>query len=283
MALPLHATTAERIWHTIFLTLCGLIFLFLIFPILVIIPLSFNAEPYFTFTQEMLSFDPNGYSTRWYESFFSDANWQKAVQNSIIIAIFSTIISTFLGTLAALGLSQKEFPFKTTIMGILISPMVVPLIISAAGMFFFYARINLLGTHLGVILAHAALATPFVVITVTATLSGFDHSLTRAAANLGSSPTNTFFKITIPLITPGIISGALFAFITSFDEVIVVLFIGSVHQRTIPWAMFSGIREEISPTILAVATLLICFSIVLLIVVELLRRRNERLRGISTY
>jgi len=283
MALPLHASTAERIWHTIFLTLCGLIFLFLIFPILVIIPLSFNAEPYFTFTQEMLSFDPGGYSTRWYESFFSDANWQKAVQNSIIIAIFSTIISTFLGTLAALGLSQKEFPFKTTIMGILISPMVVPLIISAAGMFFFYARINLLGTHLGVILAHAALATPFVVITVTATLTGFDHSLTRAAANLGSSPANTFFKITIPLITPGVISGALFAFITSFDEVIVVLFIGSVHQRTIPWAMFSGIREEISPTILAVATLLICFSIVLLIVVELLRRRNERLRGISAY
>ncbi|HIQ07146.1 MAG TPA: ABC transporter permease [Thiotrichaceae bacterium] len=283
MALPLHATTGERVWHYSFLTLCVLIFLFLIIPILIIIPLSFNAEPYFTFTPEMLSLDPEGYSTRWYAAFFNDEGWQRAVKNSIVIAIFATIISTFLGTLAALGLSQKEFPFKTTIMGILISPMVVPLIISAAGMFFFYARVNLLGTHLGVILAHAALATPFVVITVTATLTGFDHSLTRAASSLGSSATNTFFRITVPLITPGVISGALFAFITSFDEVVVILFVGSVHQRTIPWAMFSGIREEISPIILAVATLLICFSIVLLILVEAFRRRSERLRGITPY
>ncbi len=281
MALPLHATTGERVWHYTFLTICVLIFCFLIIPILVILPLSFNAQPYFTFTPEMLSLDPAGYSTKWYETFFNDSNWQAAVKNSLIIAVFSTIISVSLGTLAALGLSQKDFPFKTTIMGILISPMVVPLIISAAGMFFFYARVNLLGTHIGVILAHAALATPFVVIVVTATLTGFDHSLTRAAANLGSSPTNTFFKITVPLITPGVISGALFAFITSFDEVVVVLFLGSVNQRTIPWAMFSGIREEISPTILAVATLLITFSIILLIVVELLRRRGERLRGLS--
>lgn len=281
MALPLHATTGERIWHYTFLTICVLIFAFLIIPIIIIIPLSFNVQPYFSFTPEMLSLDPAGYSTKWYESFFNDSNWQAAVKNSLVIAVFATIISTFLGTLAALGLSQKDFPFKTTVMGILISPMIVPLIISAAGMFFFYAKINLLGTHLGVILAHAALATPFVVITVTATLTGFDHSLTRAAANLGSSPTNTFFRITVPLIIPGVISGALFAFITSFDEVVVVLFVGSVNQRTIPWAMFSGIREEISPTILAVATLLITFSIILLSMLELLRRRNERLRGLT--
>lgn len=283
MALPLHATIGERIWHYIFITICVAIFLFLIIPILVILPLSFNAEPYFTFTPEMLSFDPKGYSTRWYEVFFNDPGWQKAVKNSISIAISSTIISTFLGTLAALGLSQKDFPFKATVMGILISPMIVPLIISATGMYFFYAKLGLSGTYWGVVLAHAALATPFVVITVTATLTGFDHSLTRAASNLGSSPTNTFFKITVPLITPGVISGALFAFITSFDEVVVILFVGSVGQRTIPWAMFSGIREEISPTILAVATLLICFSILLLFMVELLRRRNERLRGITPH
>jgi putative spermidine/putrescine transport system permease protein len=281
MALPIHATTSERIWHYSFMTLCGLIFFFLIFPIIVMIPLSFNAEPYFTFTKEMLAFDPAGYSLRWYEDFFTNANWQQAVRNSIFIAIFSTLISTFLGTLAALGLSRAEFPFKTTIMGIMISPMVVPLIISAAGMFFFYAEMGIQGTHIGVILAHAALATPFVVITVTATLTGFDHSLTRAAASLGSSPTRTFFQITVPLITPGVISGALFAFITSFDEVVVVLFVGSVDQRTIPWAMFSGIREQISPTILAVATLLVMISIALLTTLELLRRRNERLRGMS--
>jgi putative spermidine/putrescine transport system permease protein len=281
MALPIHATTSERIWHYTFLTICGLVFFFLIFPIIVMVPLSFNAEPYFTFTKEMLAFDPDGYSLRWYEDFFTNASWQQAVRNSIFIAIFSTLISTFLGTLAALGLSRSDFPFKTTIMGILISPMVVPLIISAAGMFFFYSRIGLQGTHIGVILAHAALATPFVVITVTATLTGFDHSLTRAAANLGASPTRTFFQITVPLIIPGVISGGLFAFITSFDEVVVVLFVGSVDQRTIPWAMFSGIREQISPTILAVASLLVLISIILLFTLELLRRRNERLRGMS--
>ena len=281
MALPLHATPTERIWYYTFRVLCALIFVFLIFPILVMFPLSFNAEPYFTFTSEMLSFDPAGYSTKWYEQFFTSASWQAAVRNSVVIAIFSTLISTFLGTLAALGLSRSEFPFKTTVMGILISPMVVPLIISAAGMFFFYSRIGLQGSFLGVILAHAALASPFVVITVTATLVGFDHSLTRAAASLGASPTRTFFQITDPLITPGVISGALFAFITSFDEVVVVLFIGSVKQRTIPWAMFSGIREEISPTILAVACVLVTFSIILLTMIEMLRRRNERMRGMS--
>jgi putative spermidine/putrescine transport system permease protein len=182
-----------------------------------------------------------------------------------------------------LGLSRPDFPFKTTIMGLLISPMVVPLIISAAGMFFFYSRIGLQGTHIGVILAHAALSTPFVVIVVTATLTGFDHSLTRAAASLGSSPTNTFFKITVPLILPGVISGGLFAFITSFDEVVVVLFVGSYNQRTIPWQMFSGIREQISPTIMAVATILIMISVSLLVFLELMRRRTERLRGITPH
>jgi putative spermidine/putrescine transport system permease protein len=257
--------------------------LFLIFPILVILPLSFNQQPYFSFTREMLLLQPEAYTTKWYEEFFNSLNWRGAVKNSFIIAFFSTIISTFLGTLAALGLSRPDFPFKTTIMGLLISPMVVPLIISAAGMFFFYSRIGLQGTHVGVILAHAALATPFVVIVVTATLSGFDHSLTRAAASLGSSPAHSFFHVTVPLIMPGVISGALFAFITSFDEVVVVLFVGSYNQRTIPWQMFSGIREQISPTIMAVATILITMSVLLLIFLELMRRRNERLRGITPH
>ena len=172
-------------------------------------------------------------------------------------------------------------PYRAAITSLLISPMIVPLIISAAGMFFFYSRIGLQGTHLGVILAHAALGTPFVVITVTATLVGFDNSLIRASASLGASPTTTFFKVIVPLILPGVISGALFAFITSFDEVVVVLFVGSFNQRTIPWQMFSGIREHISPTILAVATILVIVSIGLLFAVELLRRRGERLRGVQ--
>jgi putative spermidine/putrescine transport system permease protein len=166
-------------------------------------------------------------------------------------------------------------------MGLLISPMIVPLIISAAGMYFFYSNIGLSQTYLGIILAHTALGTPFVVITVTATLVGFDHSLSRASANLGANPTTTFFKVIMPLILPGVISGALFAFITSFDEVVVVLFLAGFDQRTIPRQMWSGIREQISPTILAVATILVMISIALLATLELLRRRGEKMRGMS--
>ena len=280
-SLPPYLSTPERVWHYGFRILCGLIFFFLIFPLIVVVPLSFNALPFFTFTKEMLAFDPAGYSLKWYADFFTNLNWQGAVQNSLVIAFFATLLSTTLGTLAALGLSRPTMPGKTLIMSILISPMIVPLIISAAGMFFFYSRIGLQGTHIGVILAHAALGTPFVVITVTATLVGFDNSLIRAAASLGASPATTFFKVIVPLILPGVISGALFAFVTSFDEVVVVLFVGSFRQRTIPWQMFSGIREHISPTILAVATILVLVSIALLVSVELLRRRGERLRGVQ--
>jgi len=281
MALPVYTSWPERVWHYAYLAICALIFFFLIAPIVVVIPLSFNAVPFFTFTEAMLTLDPAGYSLKWYEDFFTNLNWQGAVKNSLIIAVFATLISTTLGTIAALGLSRPEMPHKSVIMGILISPMIVPLIISAAGMYFFYSKVGLASTHLGVILAHAALGTPFVVITVTATLVGFDHSLIRAAATLGASPQLTFFRVIVPLILPGVISGALFAFITSFDEVVVVLFVGSYEQRTIPWQMFSGIREQISPTILAVATLLVVVSILLLTSVELLRRRGERLRGIT--
>ena len=283
MALPAYTTPLEKLWHYTYLVICGLIFFFLIAPVVVVIPLSFNAVPFFTFTEAMLTFDPAGYSLKWYEDFFTNLNWQGAVKNSLVIAVFATLISTTLGTVAALGLSRPEMPYKSAIMGLLISPMIVPLIISAAGMYFFYSKVGLSSTHLGVILAHSALGTPFVVITVTATLVGFDHSLIRAAATLGASPQLTFFKIIVPLILPGVISGALFAFITSFDEVVVVLFVGSYEQRTIPWQMFSGIREQISPTILAVATLLVVFSILLLTSVELLRRRSERLRGVTPH
>jgi len=279
--LPSYLSLPERIWYYMFWLICFLVLFFLVFPLLVITPLSFNAVPFFTFTKEMLAFDPEGYSLVWYKEFFSSLNWQGAVKNSIIIAFFATIISTFLGTLAALGLSREHMPFRTLIMSLLISPMIVPLIISAAGMFFFYSRIGLQGTHLGVILAHSVLGTPFVVITVTATLTGFDNNLIRASQSLGASPTTTFFKVVVPLITPGVISGALFAFVTSFDEVVVVLFVGSYKQRTIPWQMFSGIREQISPTILAAATLLILITIALLTTLELLRRRTERIRGVS--
>ncbi len=281
MSMPAYFTLKDKIWYYAFRVICFSIFFFLLAPILIMIPLSFNAQPFFTFTREMLTLNPEGFSLRWYEDFLGSASWRRSIQNSFMIGAAATVIATSLGTLAALGLSRSEMPYKGLIMGLLISPMIVPLIISAAGMFFFFSSINIAGTYLGVILAHAALGVPFVVITVTATLVGFDHSLTRAAANLGASPTRTFFKITMPLILPGVISGALFAFITSFDEIVVVLFVAGVEQRTIPREMWSGIREDISPTILAVATILVLISIALLTVVELLRRRGERLRGLS--
>jgi putative spermidine/putrescine transport system permease protein len=314
MAVPTYASPLERIWYYAYLVICGLIFFFLIAPIVVIIPLSFNSEPYFTFTDRMLSFDPEGYSLRWYRSLltfgmqnpdatgwafwvdaWNNANWIKAAKNSIIIGVFSTLLATVLGTLAALGLSRPEMPFRRAIMAILISPMIVPLIITATGMFFFYSNPcellgvfglptncgRLAGTYLGVILAHATLGIPFVIITVTATLVGFDQSLNRAAASLGANPRTTFFRVTMPLILPGVISGALFAFVTSFDEVVAVLFIAGPEQQTIPRQMWNGIREQISPAILAVATLLVIFSIALLTTVELLRRRSERIRGVT--
>ena len=276
-----YLTPGQVLWHYAFRWICGAIFTFLITPILVVMPLSFNAQDFFTFTPEMLRFDPEGYSLKHYRDFFSNSDWQNAVSNSIKIAPMATLLSVSFGTLAAIGLSQPHVPFRRAIMAILISPMIVPLIISAAGMYFFYSRIGLQGTYLGVVLAHAALGIPFVIITVTATLVGFDNSLTRAAANMGANPVTTFFRVQMPLILPGVISGGLFAFITSFDEVVVVLFVGSAGQKTLPWQMFTGLREQISPTILAVATILVVISVCLLTVVEMLRRRSERLRGMS--
>ncbi len=300
MALPSYAGPGERIWYYSFRVVCGAIFLFLILPVLIVVPLSFNAEPYFTFTSGMLSFDADAFSLRWYADIFkngmsapndafswawisdswSNAQWVHSTKNSFFIAIWVTILATSLGTLAALGLSQSELPFRGALMGILISPMIVPLIITAAGMYFFYSDVGLAQTYIGVILAHTALGTPFVVITVTATMIGFDRSLIRAGANLGAQPHTVFFKVIMPLILPGVISGGLFAFITSFDEVVAVLFLSGFEQRTIPRQMWSGIREQISPTILAVATILVCISIVLLSTVEILRRRSEKMRGI---
>jgi len=279
--LPPYASPLQIAWYYGFRVICGLIFLFLILPILVILPLSFNASDFFTFTREMLAFDPAGYSLKHYNDFFTNIDWQTALTNSVRIAPMATLLSTGLGTLAAIGLSQSHVPFRGAIMAILISPMIVPLIISAAGMYFFYSRIGLQGTYWGVVLAHAALGTPFVIITVTATLVGFDKSLVRASANMGANPVTTFVKVQMPLILPGVISGGLFAFITSFDEVVVVLFIGSASQKTLPWQMFTGLREQISPTILAVATVLVTISVILLTTLELLRRRSERLRGLS--
>jgi len=301
MALPTYASPLERLWHLVYLVICALVLLFLIAPILIVIPLSFNAEPYFTFTERMLTFDPAGYSLRWYDTLlthgmqapegprdgawwadaWNNSAWIRAAKNSLIIGISATVVATVLGTVAALGLASPAMPFRRVIMAMLISPMVVPIIITATGLFFFYSQVGLANSYAGVILAHATLGIPFVIITVTATLVGFDYSLTRAAASLGASPAVAFRRVTMPLILPGVIAGALFAFVTSFDEVVVVLFIAAHDQQTIPRQMWNGIREQISPAILAVATILVIVSIGLLTTLELLRRRSERLRGVT--
>lgn len=326
--LPPYSTTLERVWQYAYLTICTFIFVFLIMPVIIILPLSFNVEPYFSFTEGMMSFDPAAYSTRWYQdivyngmqdptatdsSWWSDmwnnAQWIRATRNSFFIAILTTILATSLGTLAALGLSRPEMPYRSLITSLLISPMIVPLVITATGMFFFYSSpfsvlpdfmingmqwvidvlgfdwkitdFHLTGTFIGIILAHTTLGIPFVIITVTATLSGFDRSLIRASQNMGADGWTTFRRVIMPLILPGMISGALFAFITSLDEVVAVIFLADVDQRTIPRQMFSGIREQISPTILAVATILVIISIFLLATIEILRRRSEKLRGLA--
>ena len=254
---------------------CVFAFVFLLAPIVVIVPLSFNAEPYFTFTEGMLRLDPEAWSLRWYDSIVEDEAWGRALVNSLIIGAFATVLATVLGTLAALGLASPAMPGRALITAMLISPMITPIIIVAVGVFFFYSSLGLGQTHLGLILAHAALGAPFVVITVTATLSGFDRTLLRAGASLGAGPLRRFFRIQLPLIAPGVFSGGLFAFAASFDEVVVVLFLGGLEQRTIPRQMWAGIREQISPAILALAVFLIVFAVLALLTVEWLRSRSE--------
>ncbi len=269
MNLPAHATFGERIWYYAFRVIIGVIFFYLVFPLLSIIPLSFNSG-------ELLSYPLQGFSLRWYEDFFGSGRWGLAIKNSAIIGISSALLATILGTMAAVGINRADFPGKQIVVALLISPMMIPLVITALSLYLFYARLGLNSTYTGLILAHTILGIPFVLITVSATLQGFDYNLVRAGASLGASPLRVFFKIVLPNIAPGVFSGALFAFATSLDEVVVVMFVAGPTHRTIPRQMFSGIREHLSPTILAAATILIVFAALLMITLELLRKRNEK-------
>ena len=256
------------------LGICAAVLFFLVAPVLVVIPLSFNAEPYFTFTEGMLRLDPDAWSLRWYRNVVEEGRWLPALGKSVLIGVSATVIATTLGTLAALGLSSPAMPGRGLVMALLISPMVTPIIITAAGMSFFYSDLGLGQTYTALILAHAVLGAPFVVISVSASLSGYNHDLNRAAANLGANWWTSLRRVQLPLIAPGVFTGALFAFAASFDEVVVVLFIGGPDQRTIPREMWSGIREQISPEILAVATFLIVFAVLLMAAVNWLGNRD---------
>jgi putative spermidine/putrescine transport system permease protein len=245
----------------------GVVLAFLIAPVLAIIPLSFNAGSYF-------SYPMSGYSLRWYEKALLDPDWQRAFLNSLGIGAMATLVATILGTLAALGLSRPSFPWRSVIMPLLISPMIIPVVVVAVGFYLVFAPLGLTNSYAGVVLAHAALGTPFVVITVTASLLSFDRNLLRAAAGLGAAPWTAFRRVTLPLVSPGVATGAIFAFATSFDEVVVILFIGGPAQRTVPRQMWSGIREAIDPSILAIATLLTVFAIALFVTINWLWGRT---------
>lgn len=219
-----------------------------------------------------LSFPLPGLSLRWYHELLGSERWLSSLRNSVIVAFASTILATVLGTLAALGLQRAKFPGSSLVLALLISPMVVPLVIVAVGVYFFYAPFGLTGSLVGLTLAHTALASPFVVITVSATLQGFDTNLSRAAASLGAGPTLAFFRITLPLILPGVVSGALFAFVTSFDEVVVSLFVQSPQLQTLPVRMFTSITNEVDPTIAAASTVVLVVSTLVLGMAGLTRR-----------
>ena len=265
---PPYLSFAERAWFFVLRGANALTLLFLVLPILVIIPLSFSDSSF-------LSYPMPGFSMRWYQNLFESDEWMRAAKNSFIVAPLATLLATVLGTLAAVGLNKADFTGKGLLMAVLISPMVVPVVVVGVGVYFFFAQIGLSESYTGLILAHAALGAPFVLTTVSATLQGFNHNLVRASLSLGAGPLRTFFRITLPVIAPGLISGALFAFATSFDEVVITLFVAGPGQSTLPRQMFAGIRENISPTIAALATILIIFSTSLLLILEWLRGRNK--------
>ncbi len=245
-----------------------LVLAFLVLPIVVIVPLSFSDSTF-------LAYPIKGWSLRWYEEMWNAPEWARATRNSFIVAPAATLVATVLGTLAAMGLARNKFLGKDLIASLLISPMVVPIVVVGVSTYIYFAKLGLNDSYLGLVLVHAALGAPFVVTTVLATLQNFNHNLVKASLSLGASPLETFFRVTLPVIAPGVISGALFAFATSFDEVVVTLFLAGPEQVTLPRQMFTGIRENISPTIAAVATLLILFTTALMMTLEWLRGRRK--------
>jgi putative spermidine/putrescine transport system permease protein len=262
-----YARWPEKFWYIAQRILCYGILAYLVVPIAALVPLSFSADSFLVYPIEH-------WSLHWYKTLFGSDAWWRAIRNSFVIAPSATILATILGTSCALGLDRANFPGKRVLAAIILSPLVAPLVVVAVGMYLFYMKLHLAGTFTGLIIAHSLLGAPFVVTTVGAVLKGFNGTLVHASRSLGAGKFETFWRITLPLILPGVLSGALFAFATSFDEVVVTLFLAGPEQVTIPRQMFSGIRDSITPTIVALATILIVFSTTLLLVVERLRERG---------
>ncbi|MBW2059301.1 MAG: ABC transporter permease [Deltaproteobacteria bacterium] len=247
---------------------CGLVAFYLILPILVVFPMSFSSA-------EFLTFPPPGFSLKWFLRYFGDPSWIGPTIVSLQVAAMAMILSTVLGTLAAMALVRARIAGRAIIHTFILFPMIIPVIIISIALYSFFTKIGLRGTRIGLVVGHSLLCIPFVVLTVSASLKGFDETLEKAAMICGASRLKTFARITFPMIRPGLISGALFAFIVSFDEIVISMFICGIDTKTLPLKMWEGIRMEINPVIPAVSTLLICFSMVLLVSVEILRRRLQ--------
>jgi putative spermidine/putrescine transport system permease protein len=258
--------------RALLIALAALIGIFFIMPILIVIPLSFTSVPSF-------QFPPPGWSLQWYTNFFTDPTWTRAAFTSIKVVIPVVILATTLGTMAAFGLVRGRYPGRGVVSALMMAPIIVPYVVTGIGMYAVFLEFGLAGTVPGFVLAHTALALPFVVINVGAVLVAFDRRLELAAMNLGANPIKTFWKVTLPIILPGVLAGALFAFATSWDEVVVAIFLSSGVTETLPVEIWSGVRVSIDPTIAAVSTMLITLTTAIIISVAIagtVQRRTVR-------
>jgi putative spermidine/putrescine transport system permease protein len=244
-----------------------LILLVMIAPIVVVVVLSFSSASY-------LTFPPPAFGVRWYREYLGSRDWLAATLLSIEVAVLVVLLSTILGTLATLGLARLPRMARMLATGLILSPLIMPVIIVAIGLYYAFARYGLVGTPAGLVLAHTCLAVPFVVTSVGASLAGFDRRLEMAALGLGATPFGTVRQVTLPLILPGILVGALFAFITSFDELVVALFLSGANAVTLPRRMWEDLRYALDPTIAAVSTLTIVVTVLPLLWVHWVRRRG---------
>jgi putative spermidine/putrescine transport system permease protein len=239
---------------------------YLLAPTVVIIPMSFTES-------SILSFPPDGFSLRWYEQMLTRAEWSTGLRNSALVAVLTAILATVLGTLAALGLTRGRFPGRSLVNGLALSPLIVPVVIIAIGMFSLFVQWRISGSIVGLVLAHTALAMPFVIVNVGTGLRTMDRNLELAAANLGANPRQSFMRITLPIILPGVLAGAIFSFITSWDEVVVAIFLTSARFRTLPVEMWEQVRQVVDPTVAAVSTTLLVVTTVLLLLLLVVRRQ----------
>jgi putative spermidine/putrescine transport system permease protein len=248
--------------------LASAVLLFLIAPVVIILIVSFSGADY-------LRFPPPGLSLRWYREFFGVPGWRQAIGVSVQVAGLTTVFATALGFLASLALVRGRFRGKGAIYAFLLSPMIVPTIITAIGLYFFFVRLRLTGSIVAMALGHTVLALPVVVIIIAATLQGFDMRFEQAALSLGASRLTALRRVTLPLILPGVLSAALFAFLTSFDELLIPLFLSGIEVQTLTVRVWNSLLLEVDPTIAAVSSFLIGVTTVVLGASALLRRRGE--------